>query len=64
MVKEKQEGGVFYPPPPDKIGLTLFDMGFFEPSVMGAMNPPSNHNFVVIAPMIVKFGAGIKLDLF
>ena len=23
MVEEKQEGGVFYPPPPGKIGLSL-----------------------------------------
>ena len=23
-----------------------------------------HHNFVVIAPMIMKFGTGIKLDLF
>ena len=34
-------------------------MGFFEPSVMGG-----NHNFVVIAPMIMKFGTGVKLDVF
>ena len=32
-------------------------MDFFEPSVMG-------HDFVVIAPMIVKFGKEIKLDVF
>ena len=37
-------------------------MGFFEPSVMGG--PPPHHNFVVIAPMIIKFGTGIKLDVF
>ena len=48
--------------------LTLFDIGFFEPSVMrggggGALGPP-HHNFVVIAPMIMKFGTGIKLNLF
>ena len=23
-----------------------------------------NHNFVVIAPMVIKFGTGIKLDVF
>ena len=40
--------------------LTLSDMGFFEPSVMGAWVP--NHNVVVIAPMIMKFSTGIKLD--
>ena len=34
--------------------LTLFDMGFFEPSVMGEpWCPPSAHNFVVIAPLII-----------
>ena len=38
---------------------TLFDMGFFEPSVMGG-----HDNFVVIAPMIMKFGTGVKLDVF
>ena len=32
-------------------------MGFFEPSA-------PNHNFVVIAPMIMKFGTGMKLDVF
>ena len=25
---------------------------------------PSHHNFAVIAPMITKFGAGIKPDVF
>ena len=24
----------------------------------------SHHNFVVIAPMIMKFGTGVKLDVF
>ena len=45
--------------------LTLFDMGFFEPSVMGGgvMRAP-HHNFVVITPMIMKFGTGVKLDIF
>ena len=38
-------------------------MGFFEPSVMGG-HEGSHHNFVVIAPMIMKFGIGIKLDAF
>ena len=45
--------------------LTLFDVVFFEPSVMGggggAWGPPCN-KIVVIAPMIIKFGTGIKLD--
>ena len=41
-------------------------MGFFEPSVtgQGRARGPSHHNFVVIAPMIMKFGTGIKLDVF
>ena len=39
--------------------LTLFDMGFFEPSVMGG-----HHNFGVTALMIMKFGKYIKLDVF
>ena len=33
---------------------------FFEPSVMGG----GHHNFVVIALMIMKFGTGVKLDVF
>ena len=50
--------------------LTLFGMGFFEPSVMGGGGGggggfyASHHNFVVIAPMTMKFGTGIKLDVF
>ena len=44
--------------------LTLFDMGFFEPSVMGGMRDTPHHNFVVIAPMIMKFGTGVKPDVF
>ena len=44
--------------------LTLFDMGFFEPSVKeGGMRAP-HHNVVVIAPTIMKFGTGVKLDVF
>ena len=37
---------------------------FFEPSVMGAggMRAP-HHNFVVIAPMIIKFGTDVKRDV-
>ena len=42
-------------------------MGFFELSVMGGggggLDGP-HHNFVVIAPMIMKLGTGIKLDIF
>ena len=46
--------------------LTLFDMGFFEPTVIGGGGGHESplHNFVVIAPMITKFGTGIKLDVF
>ena len=44
--------------------LTLFDMGFFEPSVMGGGgHEVPLHIFVVIAPMIMKFGTGVKRDL-
>ena len=49
--------------------LTLFDMGFFETSVMGGrgggggMRAP-HYNFVVIAPMIMKFGTGVKPNAF
>ena len=39
-------------------------MGFFEPSVMGHHVGPPHHNFVVIAPMIMKFGTGIELHAF
>ena len=45
--------------------LTLFDMGFFEPSVRGGVGMRVPHqNFAVIAPMIMKFGTGVKLDVF
>ena len=50
-------GGPHAPP------MTLFDMGFFEPSVMGGHEAP-HHNFVVIASMIMEFGTGVKLDVF
>ena len=36
-------------------------MGFFEPSVIGG---GGGHDFVVIAPMIMKFSTSIKLDVF
>ena len=42
--------------------LTLFDMGFFLTISHGGYEDP-HHNFVVIAPMIMKFGTGIKLDV-
>ena len=35
-------------------------MGFFEQSVIRG----GGHNFVVNAPIIMKFGTGIKLDVF
>ena len=40
-------------------------MGFFLTVSHGggAMRAP-HHNFVVIAPMIMKFGTGVKLDVF
>ena len=48
--------------------LTLFAMGFFEPSVGGGGGGGGegalHHNFVVIAAMIMKFGTGNKLDVF
>ena len=28
------------------------------------MRAPPHHNFAVIAPMIMKFGTGVKLDVF
>ena len=40
-------------------------MGFFEPSVMGGGGHEGPyHNFVVVAPMIMKFGTDVKLDVF
>ena len=41
-------------------------MAFFELSVMGGGGGTRvpHHNFVVIAVMIMKFGTGIKLDVF
>ena len=56
----------FVPPVHDvKYDLTLFDMGFFEPSVMGGHDaPPPHHNLVVITPIIMKFGTAVKLDVF
>ena len=38
-------------------------MGFFEPSVIRG-GGRGNHNFAVAAPMIMKFGTDIKLDVF
>ena len=37
---------------------------FFEPSVMERGHKALHQNFVVIAPVIRKFGTGIKLDVF
>ena len=31
---------------------------------MGGHEGPPHHNFVVIAPMIMKFGTGVRLDVF
>ena len=41
-------------------------MGFFEPSVMGGggRHEVPHHNSVIIALMIMKFGTGVKLDVF
>ena len=43
-------------------------MGFFEPSVGGGGggegHEGQHNNFVVIAPMIMKFRTGVKLDVF
>ena len=39
-------------------------MGVFEPSVTGGGGGGGGANFVVIAPMIMKFDTGIKLDVF
>ena len=41
-------------------------MGFFEPSVIGGGggHKGPHHSFVVIARVIMKFGTGIKLDVF
>ena len=44
--------------------LNLFDMGFFQSSGGGGGgHEVPHHNFVVIPPMIMKFGTGIKLDV-
>ena len=42
--------------------LTLFEMGFFELSVIGGGG--TNHKFVVIAPMIMQLGRDTKVDVF
>ena len=40
-------------------------MGFFlTVSYEGGHDAPPHPNFVIIAPMIMKFGTGIKLDVF
>ena len=45
--------------------LTLFDRLFLNRQLWrgGGMRVP-HHNFVVIAPMIMKFGTVVKLDVF
>ena len=40
----------------------LFDMGFFEPSVLGVGGP--HHNFVVLVSMSMNIGIVMKLDAF
>ena len=40
-----------------------FTWAFFELSVMAGMMAP-HHNFVVMASTILKFGTGMKLDVF
>ena len=48
--------------------LTLFDMGFFWTVCHwgggGGGHKGPYHNFVVFVPMIMKFGTGVKLDVF
>ena len=39
-------------------------MGFFEPSALGGGMRAPHHNFVVIAPMAMKCGTVMKLDVF
>ena len=60
---KKQNSGWKTPIQPLLIGLTLFEMGFFEPSVIGGHEGP-HYNFVVIVPMIMKFGTDVTLDVF
>ena len=46
-------------------GLTIFDMFFFLTVIYGGGGAEGpHHNFVVIAPMIMKFDTGIKLYVF
>ena len=46
--------------------LTLYNMRFFEPSALGEgaswESHCPHHNFVVFAPMIIKFLKSMKLD--
>ena len=46
--------------------LTPFDMVFFNRSSCGGGGGMSvlHHHFVVVALMIMKFGTGIKIDVF
>ena len=44
--------------------LTLFDMGIFWTVSYGGPWGSPHHNFVVIAPMIMKFDTGVKHDVF
>ena len=49
------------------ISLTLSDLGFFHRQSSGGGGGGGmrarHRNFVVIAPMIMKYGTGIKLDV-
>ena len=50
----------------------LFTFHFINPIFLnrqslgggGGVHEDPHHNFVVVAPMIMKFGTGIKLDVF
>ena len=44
--------------------LTLFDMGLLNRRSWGRGHEAPHHNFVAIALMIMKFGTGIKRDVF
>ena len=63
VIEGKSLGGRLDLPPLVKEGLTLFDVSFFNHQVCWGHEGP-HHNFVVTAPMIMKFGTGVKLDVF
>ena len=45
-------------------GLPYFTQAFLNFQSWGGGHEDPHHNFVVVAPMIMKFGIGIKLDVF